>query len=161
MRAGVAALTIGLWLGGASFAGAEPASQTPSVAAADQIAAGPVATDIDAGQISGASLKAATSINQLSGAQPRVEAPAQLPSHSQGRDTSVGAIGGHDRCDPAAGASAHRPDCARIIDNRADEFAHAGDDQAAPAVNANAPAASMVNDIVNGGTGTIVTLPAK
>ncbi len=175
MRGDLTALIIGLWLAGASFANAQSspsradealapapiASRTPSAAVADQIVAKPVAVDIDAGQITGASGKAATAANQLSGSQARADAPPQLSARGQGRNTDIAAIRGHDRCDPAAGASARRPECAWIIDNRADEFARPGGDQTAPVVHADAPPSSMVNDIVNGGTGTIVALPAK
>ncbi|HEY5006793.1 MAG TPA: hypothetical protein VII42_02245 [Caulobacteraceae bacterium] len=175
MQGGLAALTIGLWLGGASFADAQtspsradealaPApivAPIPSAAVADQIAARPVAADVDAGQITGASGKSATAANQLTGSRPRADAPPQLSARGQDRSTNIAAVRGHDRCDPAAGASARRPECARIIDNRADEFARPGDDQTAPVVHADAPPSSMVDDIVNGGTGTIVALPAK
>jgi len=175
MRGALTALTVGLLLIGGFRAEAQtppsradevlapapPTSQISSGTDTGQVAARPGAADVSAGQITTPSGDAATAPNQLTGTRPRADAPPPLSARSQGRNTNIAVVKGHDRCDPAAGASAGRPECARIIDNRADAFAGAPEDQLAPVVHSDAPASSMVNDILNGGTGSVVALPSK
>jgi hypothetical protein len=175
MRRALAALTVGLLLtcngpvraqtspsrADEVRAPAIPTSQASPGVAAAQIAASPGAADVSAGQIVAPSGGPALAPAQLTGLRPRADAPPRLSDPSQDRNINVAIVKGHDRCDPAAGASAHRPECARIIDNRADAFANASEDQLAPVVHSDAPASSMVNDILNSGTGTVVALPSK
>jgi hypothetical protein len=175
MRGALAALTVGLLLTCNAPVSAQtspsladdvrapelPTSQASPGVAAAQIATGRGAADVSAGQIVTPSGGRALAPAQLVGQGPRADAPARLSDPSQDRNINVAIVKGHDRCDPAAGASARRPECARIIDNRTDAFAGAPEDHLAPVVHSDAPASSMVNDILNGGTGTVVALPSK
>lgn len=149
---------------GASEIGRPAASPTE----AGQISAPAASTDagqistaagspVDGGQITGRT-RSLASEPQLSPTLQKVEAPPPLSSSDQSRNTATAAIHGHDHCDPAAGPSSNAPDCARILDNRADEFANTEPAGPAP-VDTDKSQTGLVDDIVNGGTGTVVTLP--
>lgn len=166
MRAGAfLGLAIALVSGPCAYA-ATPTDQigadsSPSSATdAGQISVPARAGDLNAGQIS-ASPSAPTGARQLTKAPPNVDAPAPLSTASQGRNTSIAAVKGHDRCDATPGRPAQRPECARIIENRVEEFSAPAPDQTAAKVDPDATASGLVNDIVNGGTGTVVTLPPR
>jgi hypothetical protein len=163
-----------------ALACAAHAAPAPSVAADNA----PPAASVDAGQISAPAGPAVGSgqipasvrpgsvdAGQISSSQPSVAPPAQISStlasvsappplstEAQSRDTKASAIRGHDRCDPAAGASAEQPACANILDQKADQFPPPPTADAKVA-NPDAPASSLVNDIVTGGTGSVVQPP--
>jgi hypothetical protein len=126
-----------------------------------QIVAARRAADVSAGQIIQPSQASAISASQLTRSLPRADAPAPLSTPAQGRNTSITAVKGHDRCDPAWTAGASKADCARIIDNRAGEFAPSAPDQSEPIVHPAGTSSGLVDDILNGGTGSIVVLPGK
>ena len=173
MRGPLALLVIGLTL----IVGRGAQAQTAPAKIDEVQVSGPArsaaARPTDAGQISAATTSGAVSAGQIAAAPGAGSlAPSQLtaPTHStessspvsrlnQGRNVSVTAIAGHDRCDPVAGQQADRSGCDRIIENRADEFSTPAPPPPATVVNTDAPAPDIVNDIVNGGTGTVVTLP--
>ena len=129
-----------------------PAANT---AAADQIApasGGAVSAD----QIGGAGATA-VGASQLSSTMASVSAPPPLSRPSQGRDTNVAAIRGHDRCDPAAPTSGQAA-CDNILDQKGDQFAPP-EQETAKTANTDAPADDLVNNIVSSGTGTVVIAP--
>jgi hypothetical protein len=90
----------------------------------------------------------------------RDAASTQLGSAAAGRNTRVFAVKGHDRCDPAS-ADANQPDCGRILDRRADDFANGAVDKTPSTVDPNGTSSDLVNGIVSGGTGSVVQLPAN
>jgi hypothetical protein len=139
---------------------AGPTSQASAGVGAAQIAAGPGAADVSAGQIIMPSGGRALAPAQLTGLRPRADAPPRLSDPSQDRNINVAIVKGHDRCDPAAKASAGRPECAHIVDNRADEFAQP-EAQSEPIVHPGATSSGLVSDILNGGTGSVVVLPGQ
>jgi hypothetical protein len=175
MRGTLAALAVGLVLTGGVRAEAQaspsraddarapapPTSQISSGTDTDQISSPAGGAGVTAGQIGGPSRGAAIAPSQLTRPLPRADAPSPLSAPGQGRNTSIAAVKGHDRCDPAGGASANQPECARIIDNRANEFAAPAQEQSQPAVHPDATSSGLVNDILNGGTGSVVVLPGK
>jgi hypothetical protein len=69
----------------------------------------------------------------------------------------VSPVGGRDRCDPVNEIAADRAECARL----AAAVRHAIEEEPPPPVllKPGADAESLVNGIVNGGTGTVVPLP--
>jgi hypothetical protein len=79
----------------------------------------------------------------------------------QGRNPSVAAVDGHDRCDPTAGTSADQAACAHILDQRANEFSNGAAAPPPTQVPTDASSSGLVNDVVTGGTGTVVPLPPK
>ena len=146
-----------LWLGLLGAAAAQPHAASID---ANQISSPQRGADVGASQI-GAAGTGLTATGQLTQTKPTSEAAPSLSTPGQGRNTAVAAVKGHDHCDPAAGHSAAHPDCAHIIDNRGAEFANQTPDQAAPAVHADASSDGLVDDVVNGGTGTVVVLQGK
>jgi hypothetical protein len=175
MRGALAALTVGLLLtcdGPARAqtspsradevrAPAVPMSQASPGVGAAQIAGPGGAADVNAAQIvtpSGG--RAALAPAQLTGLRPRADAPPRLTDPSQDRNIHVAIVKGNDRCDPAAKGSAARPECAHIVDNRADEFAQP-EAQSEPVVHPGATSSGLVSDILNGGTGSVVVLPGQ
>jgi hypothetical protein len=115
--------------------------------------------DMAAGQIAAPRKAAVIDAGQLTNVGPTAEATPSLSSKAEGRNTRVGMVGGHDRCDAAAGASADRSGCDRIPDGRADEFGAVRSQNVPIVVDPDAPAPDLVDDIVNGGTGTVVSVP--
>jgi hypothetical protein len=115
--------------------------------------------DLGAAQIGGAPKAGATDAAQLTQAAPTAEATPGLSTPNQGRNTRLGAVGGHDRCDPAEATRADAATCDQIIDNHADAFANTPRRPDAAIVDPDAPAPNIVNDIVNGGTGSVVSIP--
>jgi hypothetical protein len=115
------------------------------------------ASAADAGQISTAKPNGGAPA-QLTAAKPRADAPPALSTVAQSRDATASPIKGHDRCDPANGASANRPECDDILDRKADQF-DPPEQATAQTVDPDASASSLVNHIVNGGTGSVVTAP--
>jgi hypothetical protein len=134
-------------------------SQTARPMDAGQISAPAAGSDISAGQIVATPRTAAIGANQLTVRSRGVDPGPSVSSPAQGRNTNVTLVKGHDRCDPAAGKQADSADCDQIIENRADEFAPPATGASASVVNTDAAAPDIVKDIVNGGTGTVVTLP--
>jgi hypothetical protein len=65
-----------------------------------------------------------TATTQLSTLDPTASAPANVSSVGDGRAVAVVVVTGQDRCEPVKG-TATREECADILDNRADQFAHA------------------------------------
>ena len=124
-----------------------------------QISTRTIRTDLGPAQIAPAPKVGAVDAAQLVTSGPSVDASPSLSTPSQGRNTRVGVVGGHDRCDPAEARPSDSTDCDQIIERRADAFAapHRRTDPAM--VDPDAPAPNIVNDIVNGGTGTIVSMP--
>jgi hypothetical protein len=132
--------------------------QPPSPgAAADQIAQPPAAA-VQTGQLSVPST-GQTSAEQLSTTMASAAAPPALSTPAEGRNAQTAPIHGHDRCDPAAGSSAVQPACAHILDGTAGQFS-APTTETARTANPDAPASALVNDIVGGGTGSVVIAPA-
>jgi hypothetical protein len=123
-----------------------------------QISAPARRADLGEAQIAAPPKTGATDAAQLTPAAPTAEASAALSTPNQGRNTNLGAVGGHDRCDPAETPHADHSGCDQIIDNHADAFANVRRSDAA-IVDPDAPAPNIVNDIVNGGTGTVVSIP--
>jgi hypothetical protein len=97
---------------------------------------------------------------QIAAPAPRSATPAQITAPAAGRNTRVQAIAGHDRCDPAS-PEAKSPDCARIPENRAQDFQSATTDATANTVDSSAPSSDLVNGILSSGTGSVVQLPPK
>lgn len=138
----------------AALLSSSPGGAAPAVEAG-QI--GPVrGTSVDPGQI--------TTMGP-----PPVSAP-QIPPPAEGTGVAAGAKGaerprsvvvapvrGQDRCDPATRGQSRPVDCDAILDRRAADFG-TGTSQPVPA-DPNRSAAGLVDDVVNGGTGTVVTLP--
>jgi hypothetical protein len=115
--------------------------------------------DLGAAQIGGAPKAGGIDAAQLTQTAPTAEAAPGLSTPNQGRNTRLGAVGGHDRCDPAETHPADHAACDQIIDNHADAFATTPRRPDAAIVDPDAPAPNIVNDIVNGGTGTVVSIP--
>ena len=115
------------------------------------------ASAADAGQISAPKPNGAAPA-QLTAAKPRADAPPALSTAAQSRDATTAPIKGHDRCDPANGASARQSECDNILDQKGDQFSPP-EQATARTADTDAPASNLVNDIVNGGTGSVVTAP--
>jgi hypothetical protein len=147
-------LGIDLALFGALGVAASPAG---TVADPGQITA-PSRADVSAGQIGAPTLGPASAPRQLTGAGARADAPPPLSTPSQGRNTAVAVVKGHDRCDPVPGVPAE-PDCERIADRQAEQRASQPPSQTPTIANTESDSASLVNSIVTGGTGTVVNLP--
>ena len=126
---------------------------------AGQISAPTATTDVSAGQIVAGPRTAATGASQLTARSRQVDSSLSMSTPAQGRNTNMAVVKGHDRCDPAAGKQADSAGCDQIIENRADEFTPPATGASASIVNTDAAAPDIVKDIVNGGTGTVVTLP--
>jgi len=139
---------------GPSLASAGGASSTD----AGQISSGD-ASSVGASQIS--TPTATTSAPpQVSSSKLNASAPPALSNVGQGRNAAVAPIKGHDRCDAAAGGSAAQPECANILDNRSDDFTNTSQTAAVPQTPPTDKTSSgLVDDVVNGGTGTVVPLP--
>jgi hypothetical protein len=145
------ALTV-LAAGAARAAPPDPAASVT----AGQVSA-PRSTAVGADQIA-APQAGVTSEQQLSRTLAPVDAPSGGSTPGRGRDTTVARIGGHDHCDPATPGADKSPECARILEQNADAFAQSQPVAPAP-VDTNANATGLVDSIVNGGTGSVVTLP--
>jgi hypothetical protein len=148
---------IGLGLLGVTTAASTRAGPSATDADAGQISAHP-RSDVSTGQIGGPARGQASAPRQVSGSGRTAAAPPPLSSPSQGRNTAVGVVSGHDRCDPTA-ASAQSPECAQIADRKPDELAPEPASQAPTIADTQSDSASLVNSILSGGTGTVVTLP--
>jgi hypothetical protein len=116
--------------------------------------------DAGADQLPDHASRNATGVVQLTGPAAHPAAPAQIAAPAAGRNTQVQVIAGHDRCDPAS-PQAGAPECARIPENRAQDFQTAIADATANTVDSSAPSADLVNGILSSGTGTVVQLPPK
>jgi hypothetical protein len=161
VRAMAAPLALATLLLCGDLAGADPPA--PSGAAAVQIGqAGTPQSDTGAVQLSGHPPRAANAagVSQLTPATGQPTAPAQITRPAAGRNTQVSAVAGHDRCDPAS-PEAKAPECARIPENRPDDFQAGPTDATTNTVDPNAPSQDLVNGILSGGTGTVVQLPPK
>jgi hypothetical protein len=160
-RAAMIAFALAGLLASVDLAGADPPAS--SGAAATQIGqAGAPQSDTNAQQLSGRGSRAASAagVSQLTPASGHPTAPAQIAHPAAGRNIQVGAVVGRDRCDPAS-PEASRPECARIPENRPDDFQTGPTDATANTVDPNAPSQDLVNGILSGGTGTVVQLPPK
>ncbi|HXQ15846.1 MAG TPA: hypothetical protein VN814_14610 [Caulobacteraceae bacterium] len=154
MRIAVMALAVGLLASGRLQAEAQmPLSGT------DQIAAPAGAADVSASQITAPLGRAAIVPNQLTRHTLRADAPPSSSTPDQGRNTNVVAVIGHDRCAP--GKNVDRPECARIVESRPNEFTPAAQEQPEPVVHPDATSSGLVSDVLNGGTGSVVVLPPK
>jgi hypothetical protein len=152
-----------------AFSAGRATSQTAADTAAGQIAPAAGKTTAGADQIApapggaanadqiGASSSTTVGASQLSSTMASVSAPPALSRPSQGRDTNVSAIHGHDRCDPAAPTSGQAA-CDNILDQKGDQFAPP-EQATAKTANTDAPADDLVNNIVSSGTGTVVIAP--
>ena len=157
LTAAVPALILAAVLAGA--ASAQTASPAPTGAAKiteTQIAA-PARTAIGADQVSAPASSAAVGTQQLSQVMRTTDAPVGPGTVADSRDTSAAPIKGRDHCDAPANAPV-KAECAQILDSRADNFATAQPEQPAP-VDTQTSSTNLVDTIVNGGTGTVVTLP--
>jgi hypothetical protein len=154
----IVALVAAPLLGGA-LASADPPQASDT--ASPQIGqAGSSHRDSGADQIStnGPTTGGAARVGQLPSA-PQPVAQSQLTGPAASRNTHTSAIGGHDRCDPAS-PEARNPDCARIPENRAEDF-QPKEPQGEAHVDPSAPSGDLVNGILSSGTGTVVQLPPK
>ncbi len=179
-RAATVGLALASVLAAAQLAGADPpdvaASQIGQPAnhdlAADQVAdhasrnltgvvqlAAPAARPAAPAQIAAPAPRPAGQA-QIAGPAARPATPAQITAPAAGRNTQVQAIAGHDRCDPAS-PEARAPECARIPENRAQDFQPATADATANTVDSGAPSSDLVNGILSSGTGSVVQLPPK
>jgi hypothetical protein len=121
----------------------------------DQISS-PAGSTTGASQIAPASRADVGAAGQISVVAPRADAPEQAAARTL--DTTAAPIKGTDRCDPAAG-HAQRPECAHIVDSRADELAPAPKAPPTATVSPDASSDALVNGIVGGGTGGVAQLP--
>ena len=98
----------------------------------------------------------ATQIQQITPPEPQRTTMTQLPvaPHSE---SQVETVHGADRCDPATGSPAARADCERILRDEASTAAGASSSTAV--VDTTRGASTLVNGILNSGTGTVATLP--
>jgi hypothetical protein len=156
---------VGLALAAALSTGAATDGSPADKTSAPNISA-PTSSSTDAGQIAsphgGAATAgqistggAATSAGQITTPTSNVSGTTQLSPTVY--SVNAAAIRGHDRCDPAAGASAGSAECRNTLEQHADQFAPPA--EVAPVANTDAPAANLVNDIVNSGTGSVVVAP--
>ena len=122
----------------------------------DQISS-PAGSTTGASQIAPASQADVGAAGQISVVTSRVDAPEQAAARTL--DTSAAPVKGSDRCDPAAAESARRPECAHIVDSRADELAPAPKTPPTTTVSPESSGDALVNGIVGGGTGGVVQLP--
>jgi hypothetical protein len=160
-RTALVAFALAGLLASVDLAGADPPAS--SGAAATQIGqAGAPQSDTNAQQLSGHAPRAAgaTGVLQLSPVTGHPTAPAQITHPAAGHNTQVSVVVGHDRCDPAS-PEAKAPECARIPENRPDDFQVGPTDATTNTVDPNAPSQDLVNGILSGGTGTVVQLPPK
>jgi hypothetical protein len=136
------------------------ASADPPDVAASQIGQGQSSKDLGADQLSEHASPNATGVTQVSAPPARPAAPAQIIAPVAGRNTQVQSIAGHDRCDPAS-PQAGAAECARIPENRAQDFQPETADATANTVDSSASSADLVNGILSSGTGSVVQLPPK
>lgn len=168
MLAGLAFSTVLLLLAGDAPADKAGAAniQPPTAAASTNVGqiSAPAAASVNASQVSAAPSpgpqSAASAPSQLSPIVRSVEPSPALSSASQGRTAVVTVVSGHDRCDSADPSAARRAECAAILDRRAEQFTNAGAVAPVTTADPDAPASSLVNDIVNSGTGSVVVAPA-
>ena len=153
----VARFGFALILLAASPALAAPPPDPATSVKADQVST-PTSASTGADQIA-APRGNLTSEPQLSRTLSPAEAPTGGPAAGQNRDATVARITGHDRCDPAAPDTDKRPECARILDQHADAFVPEQTAAPAPVDTTKTDSSSLVNSIVNGGTGTVVAIP--
>jgi hypothetical protein len=138
---------------------ASPPPPSPQASVNAGQVATPNSSSVDTDQIS-PTRAASVGQTQVNGSGRTADAPAGPSSVSQGRNAAVAPIKGRDHCDPAAGSTTAKPECAQILDQRADSFNGAPAPQPAPVdTSARTDSSSLVDSIVNGGTGTVVTLP--
>ena len=97
---------------------------------------------------------------QLSERSRDVTAPLSGLTPTDGRSTSIAGVDGRDRCEGNSSSPAVTEACAHILDSRAADFP--GPDRSGPAAtfDPDKDASGLVDDVVNGGTGTVVTLPS-
>lgn len=155
-RAATLTLALASVLAAAQLAGADP----PDVAASQIGPAQPAKRDLGADQLPDRASPNIAGVAQLTAPSARPATPAQITAPAAGRNTRVQAIAGHDRCDPAS-PEAKSPDCARIPENRPQDFQPAPADATANTVDFSAPSADLVNGILSSGTGSVVQLPPK
>ena len=124
-----------LFAGALLIASALPAQQLPeipqvaeqsgrvgsSAEAPEQISAGPDRGPHEA-QLTGAEASRQQP-GQLTAAKPSAEPPVPLSRPSDGRNPRVERVEGKDRCDPAIPDAKRTPECRKVIETRADEFA--------------------------------------
>ncbi len=104
-------------------------------------------------------------------------APASVPLQIQAKPTAaakvgqlagatgtpaanVAAIHGTDHCDPAVGTPSEKADCQQMLQKEAENAPDASAPVAAAPVDTS-DSSSLVNGILNGGTGTVVAIPGK
>ena len=150
-------LGIGLGLFGVASGAPPPAPPGGTVTDAGQISS-TARGDVCAGQIGAPAKGPASAPRQLNGAGRTAAAPPPLSVPSQGRNTAVTVVNGHDRCDPGTAAS-QSPECQRIVDKRADELAPPRAKSSPTIADTESDSASLVNSILSGETGTVVALP--
>jgi hypothetical protein len=134
----------------AALAMADPPATTP-----DQISQ-PDGPSTGADQIGATSKGDAAAGSQITSTRPDAGAPPQATRRTT--DTRAAALAGSDRCDTAPGAQP-KPDCAQILDRRADELATAPKTAPTEIVSPDASSDALVNGILSGGTGDVVQLP--
>ncbi len=141
---------------------ATAAVAAPSPGEVGQAVNAGAASSVDVGQIAprgGAAAVAAP--DQISAPGGKAEA-ASLPASAPTDATSAPLVQGSDRCDPAAGREAGSAACRRLLSDSttaATPQPAAGD---TPVIaNPDASPSSLVDSIVNGGTGSVVQLPPK
>lgn len=150
-----------LAIAGAGSAWANGGESLPTASGAQRASVGqisrPQSTSTDAAQIASAP-SSAVSTPQLSQVLHTADAPSGPATVADGRSATVAPIKGHDHCDAAAPGGADKPECKQILDAKADTFTPSVALQPAP-VDTRVDSSDLVNTIVNGGTGTVVSLP--
>ncbi len=156
-RASLAGLGLALLIAAAT-ASAQPAP-SPQASVTEGQVPPPQGSAVDTDQISPTTTKVTQS--QLSAIMRTADAPNGPTTVGQGRNAAVAPIKGQDHCDAAVEGAAAKPECAAILDRQAASFTPPppAPSSAAP-VNTNTDATGLVDSIVNGGTGTVVTLPS-
>jgi hypothetical protein len=82
-----------------------------------------VKPQLDAGQPSSVD-RSAQAPSQLSARTRNTQPPPPLSHPSDGRIVAIDRVEGSDRCDPAAAAPRKAPECKKILETRAGEYAH-------------------------------------
>ncbi len=167
MKVRAAVLAIALLAGAARAAAAQTATEGAAKIDAGQVGATPQRA-VDTAQIA-PETRIITATVQIAPATAKAGAPAQLAPAartakappalsgvSDGRNVRLDAVGGRDRCDPANRTPADRAECERLA---LAARALIPEEAPPPAVDTEAKAASLVDSIVSGGTGTVVPLP--
>lgn len=111
-------------------------------------------------------------------AQPQAQVPAQIPAQiptksaaaakvgqlggaAGTKPANVAAVHGTDRCDPAVGTPSEKADCEQMLQKEAENAPDASPPTVAAPVDTATDSSSLVNGILNGGTGTVVAIPGK